>query len=326
MGDRFAHQMLVLASVLSLTGSVSMAQTKPVSGNSGKKVDSPKQSQPGDLLAGPKVDDDAQKLDGPMMGPQGQERSRRPQPVNFEQWYSALRGLDLSQEQQDKVRSISEEFHQAMREFREAHAREAGELESQAREAIQAGKQPPQEVRQKREKLEADRPKPEDFQKRMWNELTDDQQTALKAKLDQLIAQMRKQQAEQRQKRLSAEVTKAGESTDNTNERPPRRGDSTRPVPVQTSDKPKTDEMMGPSTDEKSDPKPAAGAQFRGRATERRGGAAGVDEIGERRLRFLRARQAPAASAPNHPSGEPTEAERKFKFDDEDQGNDQKKP
>ena len=322
---------MLLTSALALAGSVACGQSKTPPSNSGRKPDTSNQSQTGDVLAGPKVEDDAQKQDGPMMGPQNGERARRAQPVNFEQWFSALRGLDLGQEKQDKVRSIADEFHQAMREFRQAHSKEVGELESQARAAIQAGKRPPEDVRQKREKLEADRPKPEEYQKRIWDELTDDQQTAMKAKLEEIAAQARKQQMEQRQRRQAAQGKKTDDSMESMDDGQARRGsEADRPKAASGSpNKPGAQEMIGPFNDGKPDSRPSDDPRVRARAERRTGGAA-LDEIGQRRLRFLRARQSPAdpraGGGANHPSGEPTDAERKFNFADENQGHSDTKP
>ena len=231
----------------------------------------------GGVLAGPKVEQDAEKQPAPMMGPGGQER-RRAQDVPPQQWFSALRGLGLTEDQQTKVRAIMDEFQRALKDYEASGGERIQDLRRQAREARQSGTPPPPELREKLQKFENDRPKATPYQSRIWNELTDEQQDKMKARLDEIRADM-------------------------TQRREDRKADG------KPADEPMMDEMN------REGPPPQRPQARRGNAGNGSGG--GLDDAGKRRLDFLLAHQS-AQAAGRHPQGAPTASERQFRFDDQD--------
>jgi hypothetical protein len=176
--------------------SLATAQEKPAASEPAEPTATQEQD-PG-VLAGPKVEKEAQKpSDGRMMRDGGPGARREQDEVPFMMWMTALRGLGLSDEQRTSARTIADEFRQAQREFQRAHGQEMRELMQQMREAREGDKPPRAELRQKMQKLEQQRPNPAEYQSRIWKQLTEEQQAALKSKLEE----MRKEMAERREKR-----------------------------------------------------------------------------------------------------------------------------
>jgi len=269
----------------------------------------PASTNDGGLLAGPKVEEQAQQRDDPRMGEQGRrEGARRQVEVSFQDWMGLLRGLDLKPEQQTKIRAIAAEFQSAQREFTQSQGEEGRELARQAREARQAGKEPPKELRDKLQKMEADRPKAESYQQRIWAELTEEQRDQFKAKLDEY----RQRMLERREQRKAGNEDMAGPDTP---KRPAGAADEKdTPAERQSGD---GMQMMDPQALPAKAAAPSNDDRAR-RRSERGDGGAKLDELGQRRLKFLLSHQsAEAEGRVNHPAGEPMEHERQFKFEDD---------
>ncbi|MCI0364546.1 MAG: hypothetical protein L0Y44_13055 [Phycisphaerales bacterium] len=265
----------------------------------------PAESKPGDggILAGPKVEPEAQHEGDGQMNPQGQ-RTQRQVEVPFVQWMRMVRQLELTDEQKSKTDAVAAEFRQAQDDFTDAQGEEGRELFREARKARQSGERLSPEQRQKMRAIEEGRPKPGPYQERIWAELTEAQQGELKQKLDQ--ARQRMSQARDRR----AET--ADDSMDNFNSRRRKAAE----------DQSMTDKPSEPTTMESSDGSDdAAPPAPQRRRWQRRGDQIKLDEIGQRRLKFLLSRQS-ADAREKHPTGEPAPAERQFQFDEPQPGDD----
>ena len=249
------------------------------------------QNQDGDdVLAGPKVEEDASKGGrGGMIGPQAQAR-RRANDLPFDQWLAALRELDLSQAQQDAIRAINQEFQQAQRGYRESLDEEDQNAARQAREARQAGEQPSAEIRDRLRKIEENRPRSLPYQERIWDELTADQQERLKTRL----AELREQAGERRQRRNRAGNQAAEPDEMMMDQAPP---------PPQLSPEGRETMPAGKQMDE-ARPRRARGEQR----------SAQLDEPGQRRLAFLLKHQSKSVKRPGR---EVSEDDRRFEFVEE---------
>lgn len=242
------------------------------------------QQHDGGVLAGPKVDDAPPGKPEDMMGPAAREERRRAPDVPLQQWMSSVHSLDLTQEQRDRIQAIADEFETAQREYQESLTESDREMVQKVREARQAGTPPPAEYRDKMQKLEAGRPKPGPYQERIWNELTDEQQSQVKTKLEEIRQRMIE--------RRRANGAPRGDSMDDMYQG--RRRDSNRA-------KPQAPQNPGEST--------------HAQETDRANVPAGVDEMGQRRLNFLLARQSKSAQRPGRDA---SPDERRFKFDEDE--------
>ena len=277
--NQLIGRFVLVGAVMALTGSIACAQSGSAPSKEGGTS-----GNGGGVLSGPKVEDGAQKQPAPMMGPGGEER-RRAQDVPPQQWFGALRGLGLTEDQQTKIRAIMDEFQQAMKDYEASGGESIREMRRQARQARESGTAPPAGLREKLQKFENDRPKATPYQSRIWSELTDQQQDQMKARLEEIRAKM---------------VQRRGE----------RRTDG------KPGDEPMMDETnSGRRTTAADAPMSSNGDEPRERLQARRNG--GLDEIGKRRLNFLLSHQSAQAAA-RHPEGAPTDAERQFRFDDQD--------
>lgn len=196
--------MVVLAAALVMSVAVSNAgafqeapsatqpETKPAA-----KARSKARAQPLDpnLLAGPKVEDEAQTREVPRLR-QGDGDRRGNDEVPFAMWVTALRGLGLSADQQAQARTIAREFEKSAREFRDSQPEEVREAMRQAREMREQGQPVPRDIREKIVKVDANAPRPQPYQERIWALLTSAQQDQMKTSLDQMRTNMRRRQAE----------------------------------------------------------------------------------------------------------------------------------
>jgi len=178
--------MLGLALNVSAAAQVSQSPSEPAPGaRRASELDRSTSQSKDDLLAGPQVEEDAdESTQSDMMA--GPQRQRRAQQMPLLQWMSALRGLSLSNEQQEAVRAISAEFQQAQREFQDALSDEDRQMLREARHARQSGEALVPEVRKRIGQIEAERPKPGPYQQRIWELLTQEQREQMKAKLEQI--------------------------------------------------------------------------------------------------------------------------------------------
>jgi hypothetical protein len=229
-----------------------------------------KAEDPDDLLAGPKVEDDASPASGDMMRPAGepQRRGQRQAELPFRRWMEIIRQQELSPEQQDQIREIAGELQSQTQQFQQNP--ENRELMRQIREARQNGTEPPVQAREKMQQFEANRPKPEAFQQRIWAVLTTQQQDAAKAQMDAARQQIVEQQRARRDARQD------GGNPDEPAMEPgqPPRGDAAA-------------RGTGNARD-------ASRAPDRARRRGAGGGGEGLDDMAKRRANFLKSRQAGA--------------------------------
>lgn len=141
------------------------------------------------LLAGPTVEDAA-------VADAADAVSRRPGAkralsVRPQQWFAIVRQLDLTPNQQAKINAIVNEFRTARQDFRRKHGGTLRAAQEQLRRSKREGEMPHrQESLQRMQRLAAAWPRAEAYQRRIWNELTPEQQQVMRAKLDRLERQM----------------------------------------------------------------------------------------------------------------------------------------
>ena len=88
------HYQTVWIVLLALNGSAALAQTTQPTGSA--KEEAAEQTSSKDLLAGPKVDDDAARETDPQFSGAGRDRARISAPPR--QWFGLLRKLDLDED------------------------------------------------------------------------------------------------------------------------------------------------------------------------------------------------------------------------------------
>ncbi len=187
------------------------------------------------LLAGPEVPDAAARTtDAGFSG-----RRRRAVTVPPRRWFAALRGLDLSEEQQQEAAAVARELQRAQRDHQRAHGAEIRRLRGMVREARRAGTAPPPEVREELARLNAIAPRAGKYQQRAWDLLDGAQREQMRAELSEIRRQIARRRAAGR------------------------------------------DAMTSPPRD----------AATRGRDRASENGGPQLDELGRRRLEFLRSRQ-----------------------------------
>jgi len=184
------HYQAVWIVLLALNGSAALAQTTQPAGSA--KEGAVEQTSSKDLLAGPKVDDDAARETVPQFGGAGRDRDRNSAPPR--QWFGLLRTLDLDEDQVPEVRRLVQSYQKAARAHQQANGPRLRELQGQVREARGAGRDVPAEVRRELGKLRSLAPKPAAYQAKIWSLLTETQQETMRAGL----AQIRQRIAESR--------------------------------------------------------------------------------------------------------------------------------
>jgi hypothetical protein len=220
----------------------------------------------GGILEGPKVDEAAEEgRDGFGMDerPDGKMRQRGPS-ARPRVWFNALKQLDLTTEQREKVQPIVEEFTRLRNEFETANGDQIKELETTLKAARDAGK-PDRELAQKVKGLRDKAPKPEPYMERIWELLTADQQETMRARL--------------------AELEKAAPRSGQ------RREEREGADPMQPAEGP-----MTPAADERP--------RRRDRTAPKEPSLEGLDELAKRRAEFLRAHKSSAKAPTEAPRGE----------------------
>lgn len=181
------------------------------------------QTQPAaeDVFSGPKVDESAQS-DRPNRPGGERGRARANEGMQPRLWMMAMRDMDLSDEQREKVRFVMQDLQDSNRKFRETHGEEMRGLMETMREARENGAMPPREVAEKLRSLEQSRPKIEQYQEKIWSILNEEQQKDMRAKL----AAMTAQQEERRARRGGAggPMREPGMETENSREMMQERG------------------------------------------------------------------------------------------------------
>ena len=176
--------------LLALNGPAALAQTTQPARSA--KEGPAEQTSAKDLLAGPKVDDEAARETDPQFGGAGRDRDRISAPPR--QWFGLLRKLDVDEDQAPEVRRLVQSFQKAARAHQQANGQRLRELQGQVREARGAGRDVPSEVRRELRRLRSLAPKPAAYQAKIWSLLTETQQETMRAGL----AQIRQRIAESR--------------------------------------------------------------------------------------------------------------------------------
>ncbi len=197
--------------LLALNGSAALAQTTQPAGSA--KEGAVEQTSSKDLLAGPKVDDEAARETDPQFGGTRRDRDRISAPPR--QWFGLLRTLDLDEDQVPEVRRLVQSFQKAARAHQQANGQRLRELQGQVREARGAGRDVPAEVRRELGKLRSLAPRPAVYQAKIWSLLTETQQETMRAGL----AQIRQRIAESRRAGTERSTDAPAMSSDR---RPPR--------------------------------------------------------------------------------------------------------
>lgn len=192
------------------------------------------------LLAGPEVEDEAQTRDVPRLRQQDGNR-RNADEIPFAMWVTALRGLGLDADQQAQARSIAREFEKTAREFRDSQPEDVREAMRQARQVREQGQPVPREIREKIVKVDANAPKPQPYQERIWALLTPVQQDQMKGSLDQMRTNMRRRQAE----RGTMDSPQSREASPESMRNMPMISDE-QPGAATQPDAPMNDEQMNP--------------------------------------------------------------------------------
>lgn len=202
--------------LLALNGSAALAQTTQPAGSA--KEEAAEQIPSKDLLAGPKVDDDAARENDPQFGGAGRDRDRNSAPPR--QWFGLLRKLDVDEDKALEVRRLVQSYQEAVRAHQQANGQRLRKLQGQVREARGAGRDVPVEVRLELRKLRSLAPKPAAYQAKIWSLLTESQQETMRAGL----AQIRQRIAERR-----AGTERNPDTPAMSRDRPPR-SDATSPM------------------------------------------------------------------------------------------------
>jgi hypothetical protein len=248
------------------------------------------------VLAGPGVEDAAEEGSDNMMGPGGQRR--RAESLPLRQWMQQVRALDLTQQQQQEIAAILQELEQAQQTFRLEHAEQMRLVQEQIAQMRRAGREPDPALREQLQQLEAEMPKPPDYQRRVWDALTSEQQGALRERIADLEKRM-----QQQRRRNGARGSEP---------RPPLSDDRmTSDAPMRGGSEP----AMTPDRGDVTVPARAEGEAAGRRRQAARG--AGLDDMARKRLEFLR--QFVSRSSPSRATAGdgPTLEQRTFTFEEE---------
>ena len=175
------HYQAIWIVVLALNGSAAVAQTTQPAASAKEPV--AEQTSSKDLLAGPKVDDEAARGTDPQFGGAGRDRNRISAPPR--RWFELLRKLDVDEDQVPEVRRLVQSYREAARAHQQANSPRLRELQGQAREARDAGRDVPAEVRRELRKLRSLAPDAATYQAKIWSLLTETQQETMRAGLAQ---------------------------------------------------------------------------------------------------------------------------------------------
>jgi hypothetical protein len=283
---------VMLASIFH--ASTAMAQSR----ESDKDAAPPASKQPvdSDVLAGPSVEDEADEGNDNMMGPGGQRR--RVESLPLRQWMQQVRGLDLTAPQQQDIAAIMRELEQAQQAFRAEHGEQMRQIQEQIQQMRRGGREPDPALREQLQKLEGDMPKPLDYQRRVWDVLTGEQQETLRERIAEL-----EQRMQQQRRRNGARGADS---------RSPPSGDQ------MTSEAPMRGDAAPPMTPDNGDVRVPAGSQREeGRRRRRAAAGDGLDDMARTRVEFLRTFVS-ASSPTRMRAGEgPTSDQRTFRFEED---------
>jgi len=139
-----------------------------------------------ELLAGPEVHEDDAALPADFTG----ASQRAAAVISAEAWMRILRSLNLTEEQTAEINAIEQEVRQAMLEFRRTYGEELREFERLRREAAESGKRPTEEMQRRYAEINKLAPSPVEAQEKVWALLTEEQQTEMSARLEELRQRM----------------------------------------------------------------------------------------------------------------------------------------
>ena len=252
-----------------------------------------------DLLSGPSVSDEAAKEPPRRRG----ERQAQVNPgqTPLRDWMAALREVDLTDEQRQTMRAIADEMAKERQKFMMERSEPERTMMDEMPRLREQGREPNEAQREMLQRLEAARPRVEEFQRKMWAELTPEQQLQFKTKLAELRERRASMEAE-RTKSRRAGAARGDTPTDEMNQ-------------MQPSPSPKPPQRPQIQSDQ---PQRQAPANVDPERARRRAAANQGDDVLQRRLKFLRSRQsAKAKSADRHVEGQPSPQERTFKFEED---------
>jgi hypothetical protein len=140
------------------------------------------------LLGGPDVkdDDSASPLPPDFSG----SNQRAAAVISAEVWMRALRALELTEEQRGAIDAIEQEVRAQTLEFRQTYGEELREIERARREAQQRGERPPPDMLLRYAEINKHAPSPVEAQEKIWALLTEVQQDAMSARLEEVQQRM----------------------------------------------------------------------------------------------------------------------------------------
>lgn len=305
------------------------------SGKNTKKADAPAEppaeathEPERNILAGPEVESEAETGRGnPMTAPNnvGKPRGASNGGLPFRQWMDVVRGVELAPDQQERIIAIAGEFQTAQRRFQRENGEKMRTLQEQVRRSRESGVNPPEDVREQYQKYEAASPKPAEYQRRVWEELTAEQQTTVRTKLAEIEQRRAAEKAGAKMNPGSGGEMMMGPAAQSTAASTPPNGDRNEPKKDANEGGGTTTSGEGqkaaPSRDVMPEPAseaPAARERVRpkkraeGFDPERAIGPTNLDPRAMRRLKFLLEHQSSI-----RPGNQPSAAEKSFKFDED---------
>ncbi len=159
------------AAVLTLGGTMAMAEDSPLAGPE----------------AGAPTTQPSKGMDGKGHGPRGD----RPEPLQ-----QLLKGIELTAEQKTKIEAIRQSAMAEMKKFHEAHKAEIEKLRDETKAAMEAkDREKMQQLREQREKLFADAPRPLQAAQDIRAVLTEEQAKQFDANLAEAKKRMEEHRA-----------------------------------------------------------------------------------------------------------------------------------
>lgn len=172
------------------------AQLSP-SGVSGAKPQSTAQPPAENRPAHPAIDEpgaNQQPRKQRSVQAEGKREARLPK-LNFHLWLGALRAVELTTQQQMKIREIVQKFHEAQQAFEAEYGTELRQLLREARDVRAVGGTIDLELRERIVKLREKEPPVVEYQSRIWMELNRQQQQQMRQQLEKTQRLLAKRRA-----------------------------------------------------------------------------------------------------------------------------------
>ncbi len=156
---------------------------------------------PPDLLAGPDIDGEAADANNNAMTTTREQNARRLNRASIPPrlWIREARKFDLTSEQRATMESILAEFEAAQRAHLEEHGAELREISSEFRQKRNGDIEIKRELGKRVQELRELAPNFEDYQHRIWDELTPPQREELTQRLEMLQKQLEVERENRRQ-------------------------------------------------------------------------------------------------------------------------------